>query len=179
MAMTVISATVILFLILSFIDDALVEGSHFIEEPHVVGKTLLQKMGILTLRLDLNFRATVFSKKPVTVFLTTAGGTSANIVCLNTGFPNEPKAIVFSPTKGQAVVVQPKNNQINFNNVPVFLSLTISRVCSDDSPPFIRTTTLKNIELHLTHNSSEFLRFNIGNMSMPTAYAEERPYAPT
>jgi hypothetical protein len=182
-----ITFIIIALQLFSFVGDSLAENPHFVVEPRIVSKNLSVNAGTLSVRLTLNFIADGLGNKPLTVYLSTTGGTSNNTVCINSGvdgnLPENPKVIDFSPTKGKAVTIQPENNRITFNNMHLFLTIPVSQsdYCPDGRPPFIRTATLQKVELHLVqdiqNSSSEVLNFNFGDIKLQTAYKESIPHS--
>jgi hypothetical protein len=77
------------------------------------------------------------------------------------------------------------DGHIRLSNFPLSLITTVPLgYCPNNQPPFIRSATLENVELHLVQNvqndnnssdSYELLTFNFGNQSLPTGYIDRNP----
>ena len=157
-----IATTLLVILSSSLIDGALAESPQFIVEPNIISKTLLGKPGVLTLSLITNFSAINLGSKPLEVYLSTTGGTSDNAVCINAGNNLQPQPkLAFGSAKGETVTVLPRDGQVIFNNMALSLTITVDQInCPDNQLPFIRSATLKDIELHIINNVDNISTLN-------------------
>jgi hypothetical protein len=179
----IIVTTLLALLYLPHIGEALTERPHFVGRPYIASKTLSGKTGALYLSVTINFAAAGLGNSSLAAYLTSTGGTSYNVICINRDDEDNAQAeprVVFGLAKGQLVVVRSMNDQVTFNNGGLSLTMRIDEPnCPSNQLPLIRSATLKNIELHIVqHNEnsmSELLTFNFGDESLPIAYFDSTP----
>ena len=110
------------------IGKILAEDPHFVIYPDITNKNLHINTGIVTLELDLNFKASGFGDVLLSAFLTTSGGSSNNILCIGNGnnYSEQQKAI-FGSAKGQIVSVMPQSGQIEFRPLHILLATSVDQ----------------------------------------------------
>jgi hypothetical protein len=156
-------------------NNTFAESAFFPSKPDLLIKSTLEKPGVIITYINLNLNVSGLDSRPLFLYLSTAGGTSDNAVCMNDSSNNSfaPK-VIFGNSSGEPVFIRPTNGKIAIEDIPLTLSTKIVQTnCHNNQSPFVTLATLKDIKLHIGYNANdigtEILKYNFGDKTIDIA----------